>query len=92
MVPVEEARGEVTRHIQELCVSARISADPVVLVSNNPSKAIQHVSSIAAIVLLGMDPPDEGTEQKFFERMESFAGNLPRVLMVNNAGGMELES
>lgn len=92
VVPVEEAKGEVTRHIQELCATARISAEPIVLVSKDPPKAIHENSSRAAVVLLGIDAPAEGSELEFFERMESIAGNLPRVLMVNNAGGMELES
>lgn len=92
VVPIESAKGEVERHIEDLCASARISAEPLVLVSNDPSKAIHENSADAAIVILGLDSPEEGAEQEFFERMENIAGDLPRVLLVNSAGGMELES
>jgi amino acid transporter len=92
VVPVEEAKGEVERHMLELCAAARISAEQVVLVSNDPPRAIHKTSATAAIVILGLDAPEEGAEVEFFERMERIAGDLPRVLLVNSAGGMELES
>jgi amino acid transporter len=92
VVPVEEAKSEVERHIEELCVSARISAEPIVLISRDPTTAIHETSASAAVVILGLESPEEGAEAEFFERMETIAGDLPRVLLVNSAGGMELES
>lgn len=92
VVPAEEARGEVIRHVEELCSSARITARPVVVVSSDPPHAIQTTSANAAIVLLGLDSPAEGNEAEFYRRMEAIAGQLPRVLLVESAGGMELDS
>ncbi len=92
VVENEEAKGEVRRHIEELCVRSRITAQPVVVVATQTAEAIQRASADAAIVILGFEPPDEGTELGFFHRMESFAGSLPRVLFVDSAGGMELDS
>ncbi|MFH1302961.1 MAG: amino acid permease [Planctomycetota bacterium] len=87
-----EAVDEVTRHIEELSAAARITAEPVVIVSSDPEQAIQQTSAEAAVVILGFEPPAEGAEAEFFTRMESFVGNLPRVLFIESAGGMELES
>ena len=92
VVASAEVQAEVTRHIEELCVAARIAADPVVVVSSDPAVAIRETSREAAVILLGFDPPQEGEEEVFFLRMEAFAGDLPRVLLVDSAGGMELES
>ena len=43
-------------------------------------------------MLLGFQTPDEGEELELYRRMEQIAGDLPRVLLVDSAGGMELES
>ncbi len=92
VVENEEAKDEVQKHIEQLCASARISAESIVVVSNNTSVAIHQHSHEAAVVLLGFEPPNVGDEWGFYERMETLAGELPRVLLVNSAGGVELES
>lgn len=92
VLPSEGARAEVTRHIEATCAAARITAEAVVVVGDRPAELIQATSASAAIVILGFEPPEEGSDAQFFERMEAFAGRLPRVLFVDSAGGMELES
>ncbi|MCA9081860.1 MAG: amino acid permease, partial [Planctomycetaceae bacterium] len=92
VVPNEEARADVTRHIHELAARARIAVEPVVVISDDPASAIQLTSFAAAVLLLGFEIPEEGRESEFFDRMESLVGDLPRVLFVNSAGGMELDS
>ena len=92
IVPHEDAVKEVSQHIIDLAAASRISAEPVVVVSNEVQAAIQDYSHDAAVVLLGFEPPQEGEESSFYDRMETLAGDLPRVLFVNSAGGMELES
>ncbi|MCA9258080.1 MAG: amino acid permease, partial [Planctomycetales bacterium] len=91
-VTSEDAVDEVTQHIRELSASGRIALEPVVVVERDPGVAIHRCSAEAAIVILGFEPPEEGGEEEFFRRMELFAGKLPRVLFVDSAGGMELES
>ena len=76
----------------KLATSSRIRVEPVVIVADDVSTAIQTTSENAAVVLLGFDAPEEGQEAEFFHRMEELAGSLPRVLFVDSAGGMELES
>jgi hypothetical protein len=92
IVSNEEAVEQVRNHLVELAASSRIRIDPVVIVGTDVSAAIQSTSRDAAIVLLGFEAPAEGDEAAFFQRMENLAGDLTRVLFVDSAGGMELES
>lgn len=92
VVENEEAKEEVRKHLIELGASSRIKVIPEVVVSNRPaSEVIAQASASAAIVLLGFQTPDEGNEMKLYRRMEELAGDLPRLLFVDSAGGMALE-
>lgn len=92
VLPNAEAKDEVLRNLEETCAAARIHAQAMVVVGDRPAQLIQTTSAHAAIVILGFEPPLEGSDVGFFQRMEAFAGRLPRVLFVDSAGGMELES
>ena len=92
VVSKEEAVSEVKKHVETLCALARIAAETVVLVSSDPSRSIHETSANSAVVLIGISSPEEGAEVEFFNHMEELAGSLPRVLFVESAGGMELES
>jgi len=87
-----DAVDEVRHHISELGAEARIAFEPVVIVARDAASAIQTESRQAALLLLGFEAPDAGAEVDFFRRMESLVGDLPRVLFVDSAGGMNLES
>lgn len=88
----EAGREEVLQHLNSLAEEARISAQSKVIVSDDPHAAIHLNSHSAALVLMGFEPPDEGDEEEFYERMEYWAGDLPRVVLVDSAGRMSLES
>jgi nucleotide-binding universal stress UspA family protein len=88
----EAGRSEVLQHLVKLTEGARIRAKAEVVVSGDPRQAIQHHSRHAAIVLMGFEPPSEGDEDGFYQRMEHWAGDLPRVVFVDSAGRMSLES
>ncbi len=92
IVPKAEAQEEVRKHIIEMAATARIRVEPVVIVAADVARAIQSTSREASVVFFGFETPAESDEQAFFERMELIAGTLPRVLFVNSAGGVELES
>ncbi|NND97693.1 MAG: amino acid permease [Pirellulaceae bacterium] len=93
VVDKEEAREEVRQHLIDLGAAARISFDAEVIVSDqSPSDTIQFASRNASLVLLGFRTPDEGDELELYRRMEELAGDLPRVILVDSAGGMTLES
>ena len=92
IVPHEDAVDEVREHIIQLAASSRIRVEPVVQVAENIPQVIQSTSANAAVVLLGFEAPAEGEEADFYCRMETMVGELPRVLFVDSAGGMELDS
>lgn len=93
VVEKEEGRQEVYTHLLELAASARIDCDVHVVVSTaSPQEVIQSESSQAAIVLMGFQTPSAGAELELFQRMEQLTEHLPRVLFVESAGGMALDS
>ena len=83
---------EVEQHLQSLIKKSRINAVGKVIVSAQPSQTIQAFSRDAALTLMGFEPPQEGEEMEFFERMETLVGGLDRVVFVSSVGGMSLES
>lgn len=92
VVANKEARADVTAHIEELAASSRIHVEPVVVVYDDVALGIQETSANAAVVFLGLQHPVEGDELALYERTEKLVGNLPRVFLVDSAGGMALES
>ena len=87
----EAAREEMTRHLTELIESSRIRAVAKVVISDDVPEAIQTTSRHAAVAILGFEAPEEGSEVAFFQTMERIAGSLPRVILVDSAGGIELD-
>lgn len=92
VVPSQEALPEVRRHLTDLAATSRIEAEAVGVCSRNVTDTIQTASASAAVTILGFEPPEEGREADFYAGIERIAGRLPRVLIVNSSGGMELET
>ena len=94
VVDSEDAVADVERHLAEVAVAARIRADvDAPVAAGRPIGAvIQEASRDASVVFLGFQTPAEGDERALYERMESLAGDLPRVFFVESAGGVALES
>jgi len=88
----EAAIEKVRAHLRRLLRDARIKGRTKVVVSRDPATAIQTTSRNAALVILGIQPVAVGSEDEFFARTESLVGELPRVALVQSAGGMNLES
>ena len=88
----EAGHDEVLSHLNGLIEKSRIRATSEVIVAEDPREAIHAVSAHAAIVLMGFEAPEEGDEEGFYQRMELWADNLPRVVFVDSIGGMSLES
>ena len=88
----EAAQGEMTGHLEHLIETSRIRAAASVIVADDVPRVIQQASSKAAVAILGFEAPEEGEKKAFFEGMESLAGGLPRVIFVDSAGGVELET
>ena len=87
----EAAREEMTRHLETLIESSRIRATAQVIISDDVSQAIQQTSRHAAVAILGFEAPAETSEVAFYQTMKRITGDLPRVIFVDSAGGVELE-
>jgi hypothetical protein len=84
--------AEVQRHLLDVAESARIRTEARVIVSDDAVGTIQRVSREAAMVFMGFEAPEEGDEEAFYNRMESWGGQLPRVVFVDSLGEMSLDS
>ena len=92
-VPNEAASTEVHKHLRELADAARIRVDAQTFVTDNAPVTIRVQSARAAVVFLGFAPPEGDEEgETFVTGFDKFLGDLPRVVLVNNAGGVALES
>ncbi len=92
-VPNQAASTEVHKHLQELANTARIRVDAQTFVTDNPPSTIRQESARSAVVFLGFSPPEDGEAgEKFVTGFDKFLGDLSRVVLVNNAGGVALES
>ncbi len=92
VIESEAGRRAVHEHLVQVIETARIRAVPEVVVCADPQDAIQRWSRSAAIVFLGFEAPEEGDEAEFVQRMEHWAGDLPRVVFVDSSGGMSLDT
>ena len=92
VIPTDAGRDEVESHLRALAESARIAATPAVVVSDDVVTAIREASTETAVTILGFEVPEPGSELRFHATTETIAGSLGNVLMVNSAGGMQLES
>ncbi len=92
VIEKEAGKAEVERHLRELADEARISVTAHAIVSTNPQQAIIDTSKRAALVLLGFEAPEVGDEQDFYQRMQNWSADLPRVVFVDSVDDMSLES
>lgn len=92
VVEKDAAREEVTRHLKEVLADARIDAQVDVLVSDDPRTTLQSHSRLAAMVFMGMTPPEEGAEEAFFRETLRWAGDARTLVLVNSAGRVSLET
>ncbi len=88
----EAGKAEVAAHLSALIGAARINATAQAVVADDVSDAIARWSRDAALVFLGFQVPEKGEELAFYNRLEQLTQALPRVVFVDSAGGMALDS
>ena len=92
-VPNDAASAEVGKHLLALAETARIRVETQTFVTGDPAATIRAQSADAAVTFLGFRPPeDEEADERFVSDFEKLLGDLPRVVLVSNAGGVTLES
>jgi amino acid transporter len=88
VVETEHEKVLSEKRTKELMEEARIEAEPVVLVKENPADRIIDVmtefSSISDLTIVGMGVPRKGEEGVFVSRMDSLLAPLGTVLLVRS--------
>ena len=88
----DNAGMETTKkYLNELAESARIDVQPTVFVSDDFKQCLQKESARSSICILGLSDPAEMPDD-IFDRLSDMAGDIPRVLFVNNFGDMSIEA
>ncbi len=90
----ESLKEPSENRIRELMEEARIDAEPVVLVKENPTDRIIDIlsefSSISDLTIMGMGVPRRGEEEQFVSRMDSLIAPLGTVLLVRSLNVKDL--
>ncbi|MEX2607310.1 MAG: amino acid permease, partial [Kiritimatiellia bacterium] len=90
-VPHPSGIPEATQTLTNLIHSARIPAEPAVVVSDRFQHALTRESAGAALVFLGFLPPAKGEEALFVERTRGMMEGLPTVVLVHSTGAVALD-
>jgi hypothetical protein len=92
VIPNEEGKTEVLKHLEALAADSRIEVETEVFVSEQPIHVIGKKSRDAAFVFLGFELPREGQEGRFYQQMERFTERIPRAILVSSIGNVKLSS
>ncbi len=88
VVSNEEEKERSERKIREIMQDARIEAEPVILIKENPMDRIIDImsefSSISDLTIVGMGVPRKGEEGIFVSRMDKLLEPLGTVLLVRS--------
>jgi hypothetical protein len=88
----EAGREDATTHLEQLIRDARIDAIPVVLVTENFLGTIHDVSADSACTFFGFEPPEQGADDEFHDRMNRLMEGLGTTIVVWSAGDVALEA
>ena len=92
VVPHEAAREETERHLVNLLELARIKAEVIVIVDEDPLEAIHRTSEEAAVTFLGFQLPGEDDDwEAFLDRTDNLLAGLGTVFLVQSTGDVQLE-
>jgi len=84
----ETAKAQTDRQLAQLLPNVRMEVEVTVIVKPKDvavADLIRQHSAEAEVVFLGLASPPPGEEERYAERMESLAGELPIVFFVRNA-------
>ncbi len=88
----EAGREAAMKEMEEILATARITARPEIVVTDNIAREIHARSAAAALVFLGFDPPEEGREEAFVQEVGRFTEKLKNVILASDAGNVSLEA
>ncbi|MFH0993896.1 MAG: amino acid permease [Pseudomonadota bacterium] len=89
-VPLKADVENVTVEMKKMLSGARISADIVILPTENPQESVNQAMHPSAVLFAGFEPTDEMTGSEQLSHMQEII-NLPGdVILAYNAGGVSL--
>ncbi|MFH1998335.1 MAG: hypothetical protein ABIK28_01580 [Planctomycetota bacterium] len=81
-----------SRELQALLDASRIEAEIHVFTTSDPLWEIAKETGNTAVLFTDFDPPEEGGELAFMEEIEKLTDIPMDVILVYNAGDVELEA
>lgn len=88
----ESGREEAQQELEEILATARIGASPEIVVCTSLAEEIHRRSANAALVFLGFNPPEEGSEEAFVREVGKFTEKLSNVILASDSGNVSLEA
>jgi amino acid transporter len=89
-----EGKEQAKKNIDNLLKKARLKKEPVILTKERPDQPVSEVvyenSKDTDLTILGLGIPEEGEEEEYAERLNSFVKSLGSVLMVRSVETEEL--
>jgi len=92
VIPEEAGREQAQAHLTQMAERARMTFEPMIVVSENEREMLLNLSKNAAVILMGFDPPEKGDHIPFFQDMEVLTEGLDEVILVSSAQGVDLEA
>ena len=89
-VATQDEHAAMLLALEELIATSRIAAQAVVLVGDDLAAGIRGQSGNSALVILGIDPIDGGTNEAWHADIQQMISGLPEVILISNAGDMRL--
>lgn len=89
----EAGRAASQQDLEQILASARVEAEPVVVVSNEPFETVLYTHSRAADLLFaGFTPPAEDAENEFYERMDLWLKSMPTTILSCSSNDADLSA
>jgi hypothetical protein len=92
VIPEEAGRAQAHTYLAQTAERARLTIEPMIVVSENEREAMLNLSKNAGIIFMGFDPPAKGEHIPFFQEMEVLTEGLDEVILVSSAQGVDLEA
>ena len=93
IVADEKEREANLIEMEQMALEARIEVEPTIIISNDPFPELLTANSKESqLVVMGLDIPNEGAEEKHYNSIENLLKHLPTTLLVQSTGDVDLTS
>ena len=91
-LPLKADKANQARELEELLATARIEAEVVVFITDDPLWEVAKQTGNSAVIFADFSPPDEGEEEAFMEATARLLQIPIDVVLVHSAGDVSLEA